>query len=510
MMERKEKPMSFKNFGLFFKKTATESNSSTINRSRSQQNQRTKSAETFTDLPGLRLTKTRAETSSNATSPISSYPINRSSSSLDFGTNRKLSSKYARYMSQTDEDWGLPNSNTSFTKNTRFNGASATSSTNNSSSRHHRHGVQCATDSNSARKYIDMFEKNALKPSPKSANQTAEAEVALINCQMSRIKKFTRVLEAPVVDLIALRTLSWNGVPPELRPIVWKMLLGYAPSNASRRDSTLEKKREDYFAIRDTLFHTEGEYGHLDQALWHQVAIDVPRTNASIPLYQNPATQRILERILYIWATRHPASGYVQGINDLVTPFYQVFLLPYTQPYDPETFDVRQLTKRQLDEVEADCFWCLSKLLDGIQDNYIHAQPGIQRQVMKLQELTYRIDAPLAKHLQSEGVDFLQFSFRWMNCLLMRELSIENIIRMWDTYMAEGPDGFSDFHLYVCASFLVKWSSELQKMEFQEILIFLQSLPVASWTDSDIELLLSEAFLWKSLFSGATAHLRQS
>ena len=28
--------------------------------------------------------------------------------------------------------------------------------------------------------------------------------------------------------------------------------------------------------------------------------------------------QRALERILYIWALRHPASGYVQGINDLV------------------------------------------------------------------------------------------------------------------------------------------------------------------------------------------------
>jgi hypothetical protein len=34
----------------------------------------------------------------------------------------------------------------------------------------------------------------------------------------------------------------------------------------------------------------------------------------------------MFERILFIWAIRHPASGYVQGINDLVTPFYVVFL----------------------------------------------------------------------------------------------------------------------------------------------------------------------------------------
>lgn len=33
-----------------------------------------------------------------------------------------------------------------------------------------------------------------------------------------------------------------------------------------------------------------------------------------------------MERILYIWAIRHPASGYVQGINDLLTPFFLVCL----------------------------------------------------------------------------------------------------------------------------------------------------------------------------------------
>lgn len=36
-----------------------------------------------------------------------------------------------------------------------------------------------------------------------------------------------------------------------------------------------------------------------------------------------------MERILYIWAIRHPASGYVQGINDLLTPFLVVFLTPF-------------------------------------------------------------------------------------------------------------------------------------------------------------------------------------
>jgi hypothetical protein len=54
-----------------------------------------------------------------------------------------------------------------------------------------------------------------------------------------------------------------------------------------------------------------------------------------------------------------------------------------------------------------------------------------------------------------------------MNCLLMREISVPNTIRMWDTYLAEGADAFSQFHLYVCAAFLVQWSARLQEMDFQ-------------------------------------------
>lgn len=45
--------------------------------------------------------------------------------------------------------------------------------------------------------------------------------------------------------------------------------------------------------------------------------------------------------------------------------------------------------------IEADSYWCMSKLLDGIQDNYTFAQPGIQIKVAALKELTLRIDGEL-------------------------------------------------------------------------------------------------------------------
>ncbi|KAK0660252.1 GTPase-activating protein gyp1 [Lasiodiplodia hormozganensis] len=350
-----------------------------------------------------------------------------------------------------------------------------------------------------------------------------QKEVEEHSARIGRINKFKRILQSSTITLPDLRSTAWSGIPVEVRPMTWQLLLGYLPASSERRVTTLERKRREYLeAVRQafeksnassdvgtaSVASSKGRSRGLDEAIWHQISIDVPRTNPHLELYSYEATQRSLERILYVWAIRHPASGYVQGINDLVTPFWQVFLGAYITDPDVESgMDPGQLPKPVLDAVEADSFWCLTKLLDGIQDNYIFAQPGIQRQVASLRDLTTRIDKTLATHLEREGVEFIQFSFRWMNCLLMREISVKNTIRMWDTYLAE-ERGFSDFHLYVCAAFLVKWTDQLVKMDFQEIMMFLQSLPTRSWTEKDIELLLSEAFIWQSLFRGSSAHLK--
>ncbi|RYP13314.1 hypothetical protein DL765_006937 [Monosporascus sp. GIB2] len=363
--------------------------------------------------------------------------------------------------------------------------------------------------------YKDILKGLPSLTPPSVSERLADEETDAINSRVTRINKFKKILQASTISLTDLRALAWSGVPEEVRAMTWQLLLSYLPTSSERRVATLERKRKEYldgvrqaFERGGTNPAPTGRSRGLDEAIWHQISIDVPRTNPHIELYSYEATQRSLERILYLWAIRHPASGYVQGINDLVTPFWQVFLGTYITDSNIESgMDPGQLPKAVLDAVEADSFWCLTKLLDGIQDHYIVAQPGIQRQVAALRDLTARIDADLAKHLENEHVEFIQFSFRWMNCLLMREISVRNTIRMWDTYLAE-EQGFSEFHLYVCAAFLVKWSSKLVKMDFQEIMMFLQALPTQDWTEKDIELLLSEAFIWQSLFKNSSAHLR--
>lgn len=333
-----------------------------------------------------------------------------------------------------------------------------------------------------------------------------------------------------------------------------------------------------------------------------QILIDVPRTCSSSALFQHKTVQRCLERILYIWALRHPASGYVQvraarrarcqlglhaplrlcvtaslahrrhppaavcsqGINDLVLPFFLVFLshalahLPPSAAAAPAAekagggvglgatnsqaawgaqvdlqalalgaeVDIDKVPPSVLADVEADSYWCLSKLLGVIQDHYTFAQPGIQRMVFRLKEIVQRIDRPLHAHLSSQGIQYIQFAFRWMNCLLMRELALPMITRVWDTYLAEGAadidsplsavkgtpavptESFAVLHVYLCAALLLKWSDKLQQMQFQELVMFLQHLPTGHWGLSELEELLSQAYLWKELYHNSQAHLQ--
>ncbi|XP_062838308.1 TBC1 domain family member 22A isoform X1 [Anolis carolinensis] len=323
--------------------------------------------------------------------------------------------------------------------------------------------------------------------------------------EASRLDKFRQLLAGPNTNLEELRKLSWSGIPKPVRPITWKLLSGYLPANVDRRQGTLQRKRKEYFAFVEQYYDSRNEETHQDT--YRQIHIDIPRMSPEALILQ-PKVTEIFERILFIWAIRHPASGYVQGINDLVTPFFVVFTCEYTEE-EVENFDVSSLPTEVLQNIEADSFWCMSKLLDGIQDNYTFAQPGIQKKVKMLEELVSRIDEQVHRHLEQHEVKYLQFAFRWMNNLLMREVPLRCTIRLWDTYQSE-PEGFSHFHLYVCAAFLVRWKKEiLEEKDFQELLIFLQNLPTMHWGNEEISVLLAEAYRLKFAFADAPNHYKR-
>jgi len=71
-------------------------------------------------------------------------------------------------------------------------------------------------------------------------------------------------------------------------------------------------------------------------------------------------------------------------MNDITVPFLSLFILDYIEisynPYlEPDSFD--ENLKVVFKEIEADTYFCFSKILDGIMDNYTHNTPGINKSI---------------------------------------------------------------------------------------------------------------------------------
>ena len=68
------------------------------------------------------------------------------------------------------------------------------------------------------------------------------------------------------------------------------------------------------------------------------------------------------------------------------------------------------------DNVEADCYWCLCKVLDTVQDHFTCSQPGIQRVCHRVNEvrfsLTFQCISPHLLHLLKACQSPWQSAFR--------------------------------------------------------------------------------------------------
>jgi hypothetical protein len=113
----------------------------------------------------------------------------------------------------------------------------------------------------------------------------------------------------------------------------------------------------------------------------------------------------------------------------------------------------------------------------------------------------------LHEHFIEEGIQYMQFSFRWMNCALLREFPLRATTRLWDTYISEEEGGFENFLVYVCVVLLKTFKNRLMTMQFQEILMFLQDLPTGEWGEEEVEPILAQAFILSTLFENSPSHL---
>lgn len=315
------------------------------------------------------------------------------------------------------------------------------------------------------------------------------------------LKKLEHILEASIIDDAKLRSSLWMGVPKEVatkvRPLCWKLAMGLLPLAKDGHDAAEQRRIQLWREQRAAHFNGDGElevYG--DAEAWKQVRVDLPRTNLT-DAFRVSKIKQILLRVLLVWATKNPASGYVQGLNDILGVFVVVLLMEHfncNKPEDVSAEMAESLDDSTIDYIEATAAAYFGELISLVQDNYVYGQPGIRNMLNRMRRIINRLDPELLDHLLKCDSNVIEICcLRWMNCLLVRELPLSAVLRLWDAYIAEGREGFPSLHVYTCSALLMRWRTVLLQSEFDQVIALLQNPPTSNWDEGEIASLLSEA-----------------
>ena len=364
---------------------------------------------------------------------------------------------------------------------------------------------------------INQINNNDKKEDQKEINNDKkDIEKKISQKNIRTFKKINEICSQDFISIEELRNICWKGIPSEdplIRAECWKILLGLYPLKKELKKSIIQRKKDEYIDMcnvySNALSNPEEVMNEEELKIYRQIQKDIPRTMPDSSLFQHEKIQFMLTRVLYIWSLRHPASGYVQGFNDLCIPFFIVYFLEKFPEKNIDTIlklnenEFKKLSEETLTEIETTIYFSLTKLLDRIQTNYTINQPGITKMIKKMELIVEKVDPKLYDYLKKFEIDYVQFCFRWMNCFLIREFPVKLILRLWDAYFSE-EKGFSEFHLYVCACLLLTFSEKLKAMsEFQELIVFLQNLPTSTWTIEDMDMLLAKSYSIKMLYSNS-------
>ncbi|XP_074578249.1 rab GTPase-activating protein 22-like isoform X1 [Curcuma longa] len=149
--------------------------------------------------------------------------------------------------------------------------------------------------------------------------------------------------------------------------------------------------------------------------LWtlHRIVVDVVRTDNHLEFYGDTKNIARMSDILAVYAWVDPATGYCQGMSDLLSPFIVLY------------------------EDNADAFWCFEMLLRRMRENFQMEGPtGVMNQLQTLWKVLELVDAEMFGHLSLIGAESLHFAFRMLLVLFRRELSFDEALRMWEMMWA--------------------------------------------------------------------------
>ncbi|CAG8440304.1 2077_t:CDS:10 [Acaulospora morrowiae] len=191
-----------------------------------------------------------------------------------------------------------------------------------------------------------------------------------------------------------------------------------------------------------------------------------------------------IERILFIYAKLNPGVGYVQGMNEILGPIY------YTMANDSD-----EVGKAH---AEADSFFVFTLMMSHIRDHFVRSldmddKTGIGHTMMKMNRRLRTFEPELWADLERKSLHPTYYSFRWLTVMLSQEFALPDVIRLWDSILADHDDeettGGFEFLLDFSCAMLICVKDQLLRGSFADNIKLLQNYPI-----QDPAIVLSKAY----------------
>jgi len=310
-----------------------------------------------------------------------------------------------------------------------------------------------------------------------------------------KIRRVLEELNVQNINLDSIRILCYNGIIEDcrgLRSAVWKLILSYLPLEPEKWKQHMDAKLEEYEYFKKKYIPTliPEDMSAEREILWDDIEKDIKRTRSDVSFFTEPIEIKpgmnltalyeisrlrkseltaeqlksyvythadVLGRILFIYGCLHPDILYVQGMNELLAVIYYVFAKDLVAGYEKY--------------LESDAFFVFEKLMEELKDMFNEKMDkqvnGLKAKLKMFEELIERNRKDLLDVMNEKGVDINVFTLRWQMLLLTQEFTIPDVIRLWDSLLADMMR--FNFFQYVCLALVVNVEQDILESDADAI-----------------------------------------
>uniref|UniRef100_A0A915CSC9 Rab-GAP TBC domain-containing protein n=1 Tax=Ditylenchus dipsaci TaxID=166011 RepID=A0A915CSC9_9BILA len=301
-------------------------------------------------------------------------------------------------------------------------------------------------------------------------------------------------------------------IPPEHRPRAWFVLFG----NLRNDLNNSLKSKPKYLELQKLKSFEEFSSQYIqnsDKEMTKRVKKEVPliyyislikkdlaAMKSWFPPIENTSVKTMFLHIIFRHVLSEPQNGYFAGLAHLVVPLFLVYFSEVNNNavksqkvgqilfYEQDIKNVSvNLSKEEWNQVELKTAWSFSVLIRAVIDRFDFKYYDTNLKVLLeiFGEFIKLKNPNLYEHVRPF---LLTEIFKWLQHLLVRQLPMHLVIKLWDHYLSK-KGGFTNLHFFDCAAILLKISEKMEELMNSNQLDFFSNIRsvLSQWTEEDID-----------------------